>query len=474
MKTCYKTLLAALIIVSAGCSDFVDLKPPAIVRQDQYFKTQADFAAAVNGLYSGLRGYYSNFYLFAEIPSDNSEANGYNLAHADLDQLTWLSNTTTIQTLWLSSYSSIARANIILDRINAVAMDAAVKEQFKGEAKFIRALMYFNLVQLFGDIPLPLKEITTEEEAYTFGRENVEKVYQQIQADLLEAINTLPASYDPPAKGKVTKGAAMGLLGKVYVTNKQFAEGAAILKTLIESNSYTLLEKYEDIFRVDNSFNNEILFNVHYLGNGNGEGSNFSIAFAPFGSGTEITSGGNPAGSNQGTLDLFNAFEAGDNRKSVAIARYPASGDLYTRKFLDKPIAANEGNNDWPVLRYADVLLLHAEALNETGKAADAIQPLNQVRKRAGLAAIPATAQAQLRDLIQKERRVELCFEGHRWLDLLRTRQMLPVMTKYKENYKGKAYLVEYYEVDERKYRLPIPFRERSLNPALTQNEGYN
>lgn len=228
------------------------------------------------------------------------------------------------------------------------------------------------------------------------------------------------------------------------------------------------------MFRVDNSFNNEILFNVHYLGNGNSEGSNFSIAFAPFGSGTEITSGGNPAGSNQGTLDLFNAFETGDNRKNVSIARYPSSGDLYTRKFLDKPIANNEGNNDWPVLRYADVLLLYAEALNETGSSSEAVQPLNQVRKRAGLTGLTVASQAQLRELIQKERRVELCFEGHRWLDLLRTRQMLPVMTRYKENYKGKAYLVEYYEVDERKYRFPIPFRERSLNPALTQNEGYN
>jgi hypothetical protein len=474
MKTRYKILFSALVLLHSGCSDFVDLNPPTIVRQDQYFKTQSDFTAAVNGLYSSLRGYYANFYQFAELPSDNTEANGYNLASADLDQLTWLTNTSSIQSLWLNSYSTIARANIILDRIDAVTMDAVLKEQYKGEAKFVRALMYFNLVQFFGEVPLPLKEVQTEEEAYTYVRENVGKVYSQIQTDLLAAISTLPADYDAANKGKVTKGAAMGLLGKVYITNKQFAESAAILKTLVESNTYALLEKYEDVFRVDNPFNKEILFSVQYLGNGNGEGSNFSISFAPFGSGTDITSGGNPTGSNQGTLDLFNAFEAGDNRKNVAIMRYPSTGDPYTRKFLDKPIAANEGNNDWPVLRYADVLLMYAEALNETGAADGVLTPLNAVRARAGLAALPAGSQEQLRDLIQKERRVELCFEGHRWFDLLRTRQMLPVMSKYKEMYEGKAYLVEYYEVDERKYLFPIPFRERSLNPSLTQNNGYN
>lgn len=474
MKTRYKILFSVLVLLHSGCSDFVDLNPPTIVRQDQYFKTQSDFTAAVNGLYSNLRGYYANFYQLAELPSDNTEANGYNIASADLDQLTWLTNTSSIQSLWLNSYSTIARANIILDRIDAVTMDAALQEQYKGEAKFVRALMYFNLVQFFGEVPLPLKEVQTEAEAYTYARENVGKVYAQIQTDLLDAISVLPGEYNISNKGKVTKGAAMGLLGKVYITNKQFAEGAAILKTLVESGTYNLLEKYEDVFRVDNPFNQEILFSVQYLGNGNGEGSNFSISFAPFGSGTEITSGGNPAGSNQGTLDLFNAFEAGDNRKNVSIMRYPSTGDLYTRKFLDKPIAQGEGNNDWPVLRYADVLLLYAEALNETGKPAGVITPLNAVRARAGLAAIPAGGQIELRDLIQKERRVELSFEGHRWFDLLRTRQMLTVMRNYKEMYKGKVSLVEYYEVDERKYLLPIPFRERSLNPSLTQNNGYN
>lgn len=474
MKTHYKILFSALVLLHSGCSDFVDLNPPTIVRQDQYFKTQSDFTAAVNGLYSSLRGYYGNFYQFAELPSDNTEANGYNLASADLDQLTWLTNTSSIQSLWLNSYSTIARANIILDRIDAITMDGTLKEQYKGEAKFVRALMYFNLVQFFGDVPLPLKELQTEEEAYTYARENVGKVYAQIQTDLLEAISALPVDYNASNKGKVTKGAAMGLLGKVYITNKQFAEGAAILKTLVESNTYALLEKYEDVFRVDNPFNKEILFSVQYLGNGNGEGSNFSISFAPFGSGTEITSGGNPAGSNQGTLDLFNAFETGDNRKNVSIMRYPTTGDPYTRKFLDKPIANNEGNNDWPVLRYADVLLLYAEALNETGANTGVLTPLNAIRTRAGLAAFPTGSQAELRDLIQKERRVELCFEGHRWFDLLRTKQMLPVMSQYKKKYEGKAYLVEYYQVSEPKYLFPIPFRERSLNPTLTQNNGYN
>ena len=146
----------------------------------------------------------------------------------------------------------------------------------------------------------------------------------------------------------------------------------------------------------------------------------------------------------------------------------------YTLKFKDRPIAANEGKNNWPVIRYADVLLLLSEAQHETGDAAGALNSLNLVRARAGLTALNGADQDELRQAIQRERRVELCFEGHRWCDLLRTGTMLSTMRSYKEKYlRYGGYLVVNYDITDNKVLFPIPFREVSVNPGLVQNPGY-
>jgi len=472
----YKLMgMAALMLgLAQGCTDFVDLKSPTVVNRDEYFNRESDMTAAVNGMYNSLRGYYGNYFVVAEVPSDNTETNNANLAYADMDQQTWLNNNSYIQSLWLGSYSTISRANIILDKIDAVTMNDNLKKQYKGEALFVRSLMYFHLAQFFGDVPFILKEVKTEAEAYSYLREPVSKIYAQLETDLKAAAEGLPPTYTGADVGRVPKGAAQALLGKLYITTKQFDKAVPVLKAVKDDGDFELLDNYEDVFSVTKRNNREILYSVQYLGNGNGEGSSFCIRFAPFGSGTDVTTGGFAAGSNQGTEDLFNAFEAGDLRRAVAIARYPATGALYTRKFIDRPIANNEGNNNWPVLRYADVLLMYAEALNETGATGEAIKPLNEVRKRAGLEDAEDVGQIALRDLIQKERRVELCFEGHRWLDLQRTGAMLTVMRDYKEKYKGVGYLVENYDIKDRNVLYPIPFRERSLNPDLGQNLGYD
>lgn len=454
-----------------SCTDFVDLHHPAIVGQDQYYNNQSDFQAAVNGLYASLRPVYNDFYTLAELPSDNTQANDYTLGLLPLDQMTWLDNNTNIQNLWLNSYRVIGQANTILGRIDAISMDEEVRARFIAEAKFIRALMYFNLVRFFGEVPLVIKEIKTETEAYEYARESVPVIYDQIVLDLKDAIAILPAIGEVENDGMATKGAAQGLLGKVYVTQHLYAEALPLLETLIEDGHYKLLDDYEALFQASNKNNDEMLFSVQYQSNGNAEGSNFSILFAPFGSGTEITSGGNPGQVNEGTQDLWDAFEEGDHRKAVAIAKYSGTGVYYTRKFLDKPTANYEGNNNWPILRYADVKLLYAETLNELGKESNALDELNDIRTRAHLNELANLNQEQLRNSIQQERRVELCFEGHRWFDLLRTDKMVDVMSNYKE--KGVGYQVQAYEVNPYKILLPIPFRERSLNPNLTQNEGY-
>lgn len=467
---------AGLMLSLFSCSDFIDIESPTVVRQDLYFKSQADFTAAVNGAYNGLRGYYTSFYQVAEIPSDNAQANGYTLGEAPMDQLTWISSTAAIQNRWTTSYSIIARCNAVDVRIGNFEMDNALKQQYLGEVRFIRALIYFNMVQLFGDVPLVTQEITSEAEAYSYGRTPVSQVYAQIIADLESAATLLPETYNAANLGRATKAAAQSLLGKVYVTNKQFDKAEPLLQQVVDSGKHKLLDKYADVFEINNKNNAEMVFAVQYLGGtGFAEGSNFSILFAPFGSGTQVTSGGQPQGANSGTLDLFNAFEAGDLRKAVSIELWPSADSMYyTKKFLDKPVASNEGKNDWPVMRYSDVLLLLSESMNENGKPTVALPYINQVRTRAGLPALTLSDQASLRNAIAKERRVELCFEGHRWFDLLRTGTMVQTMEAYKQKYlRSGGYLVENYEIAPHKALLPVPFRELSLNPALGQNNGY-
>ncbi|WP_338869178.1 RagB/SusD family nutrient uptake outer membrane protein [Spirosoma sp. SC4-14] len=471
-------LLAAVLLVTAsGCSEnYLNLSPPTTIPVAEYFKTQSDINAALNGAYGGLRGYYGTFYVMAEVPTDNTESNSRADSFiGDFDRYSWVVNNGTISDRWSSSYDIISRCNILIEKSEAVTMDAALKARYQAEAKFLRALMYFNLVRFFGDVPIVLTEIKTEAEAYTYNREPVTKVYAQIEKDLLEAATVLPVSYTGTDVGRATKGAAQALLGSMYLTSKQFDKAVTKLNEVISANTYKLLPVYEDVFRANNGNNAEIVFSVQYTRTGNKEGSNFSIDFAPTGAGSDIVTGGNPASLNQGTLDLFNAFEPGDLRKNVSIQQFTGGNmPYYTRKFLDQPPTANESDNDWPVIRYSDVLLMYAEALNETGNTTDALTPLNQVRSRAGLPAKTDLSQADFRLAVEQERRVELCFEGHRWFDLIRTGRLVPVITAYIAKYRTSGgYQVGNYQFNANKALYPIPFRETSLNPNLTQNPGY-
>lgn len=472
-----KGVLIASTLLAGGCGEeFVELSSPTAVRQDQYFTSADDIRAALNGSYGGLRSYYDNFYIMAEVPSDNVEANlATDISVGDFDRFSWQPTNGTVNNRWSASYTIISNSNILLEKIEPVAMDEALKERYKAEAKFLRALMYFNLVRFFGDVPLVLTEIKSEPEAYSYNREPVSNVYAQIEKDLQEAATVLPVRYTGSDAGMATSGAAKSLLGKAYLTNKQYSQAATILKEVIDANVYQLLPVYADVFRANNGNNAEIIFSVQYTRSGSKEGSNFAISFAPQGSNNEIVTGGSPGGLNQGTLDLFNAFEGGDLRKDVSIQRYTGgSRPYYTRKFIDQPPTTFEGDNDWPVLRYSDVLLLYAEALNAVEQTTEAEKYLNQVRKRAGLAPKTGLPQSDFQLAIEQERRLELCFEGHRWFDLVRTGRMTEVMNAYITRYRTTGgYLVGNYQLTPNKVLYPVPFRELSLNTNLGQNPGY-
>jgi len=479
-----------LTLVSCKKS-FIELTPKTYISESQFFQTAADYKQAVVGAYSPLQSLYSDAYVMGEMRSDNATyfaspglqggqfTDKYNVSgFADNSQ------TGEIYNKYVNCYNGIAKTNAILDRIDNSSIDAADKSNLKGQAQFLRAFYYFELVQYYGGVPLHLKEVTTVSQT-NLPRSSADDVYKQIIADATSAASLLPQTQ--ATLGMVTKGSAETLLGYVYMTQKNYAAAETAL-TAVTGLGYSLLPSYASIFDPANKNNAESIFEIQYLAGPQGLSSSFAFQFAPnidniiniLGvSGNNQTTGG----WDKPTPDLIAAYEPGDKRKTASIGFSYVDGngktvnDVYVIKYTHPPysVFGNTGD-DWMVYRYADVLLLLAECLNEEGKSGQAIPYLNEVRARAGLAATTATNQADLRTAIAHERRVELAFENHRWLDLVRTGQAVSVMTAFGSKIKQQEpYIpvISYQTINNDKLIFPIPLSELQINPLLTQNPGY-
>ncbi|KLT66524.1 RagB/SusD family nutrient uptake outer membrane protein [Pedobacter sp. BMA] len=472
LTICSISMLLLSVVITSCKKSFVELTPKGIIPVSTFYNTEVDIKSALTGAYSSLRPIYNEQYGFGEIPSDNTQTYGESeVLYGEQDKLTWTSRSTNLQNAWTRFYATIAYANIVLDHVNTPTMTAANRNSYIGQAKFLRALMYFNLVRMFGGVPLVLNEITSESQAYSYNRVTAEAVYAQIEKDLTEAAAVLPASYTGTDIGRATSIAANALLGKVYMFEKKFTQAEPILAGVV-ATAGTLLP-YDQVFGLGKDNNRDIIFSVQYLGGGFGEGNTFARNFVPQPSGTTITAvTGNS--NNIGTPDLYNSFESGDNRLNTAIGVF-SSGTLvyyYAKKFIYQSVGANsEGDNDWPVLRYADIVLLYAEVLNENNKTTEALTQLNLVRTRSNLAPKSGLSQADARTTIYHERRIELCFEGERWFDLIRWGIMVPTMTAHKTNYPPINGQIG--NIVSTLALYPIPNREIQLNNKLTQNPGY-
>ena len=477
----YISLLIAFMISSCS-EEFLDLKPISSATSDNFYRTADDIKNAVNGAYAGLQsgGITGNSYIYGDIASDNTVAvaSGSVTDQDEFDRFYIKTTNPYILGTWNDSYTVIARFNTILDKIDAVTMDGALKARYVAEVKFLRALVYFNLVRTFGDVPLVLKSITNSDEGYSYSRNPKTEVYTQIEKDLSEAETVLPAAYTGADIGRATKGAAKALLGKVYLTEKKYAPAVAKLKEVIDLGVYTLLPNYADVFRVANKNNKESVFDVQYKSGGSGEGNPWPNSFAPQNSGNAVIAFGGD-GNNQPTNDLISAYEPGDLRKdaSLAVSYVNAAGqvipDKFVKKYFDVPVAKNDNGNNIPVIRYADVLLMYAESLNEVSFQAngDAFTYLNMIRTRAGLAkktATEITSQASFRLAMEQERRVEFAFEGQRWFDLVRTGRAVEVLNSKKDQIRIVTPLTENNLV------FPIPQSQIDINKEkIRQNTGY-
>lgn len=486
-----KIFTVGLVLVGASScqKSFLELTPQTSVTGVNFFLTEDDFTKAVTGTYRPLQALYNDAYVMGEMRSDNtyylfntSNRGGQIVEKENINTFTDVATNGYIYNKYINNYSGIAKANAVLQRIDAAAISATAKSNLKGQAEFLRAFYYFDLVQYFGGVPLHLKEVSTVAET-ALPRSSAADVYKQILADATDAAALLPKTQS--IKGQATQGAANMLLGYVYMTLKQYPDAEKVLKD-VTTLGYSLLPDYASVFDPTNKNNAESIFEVQYLQGTQGVQSNFAYQFAPGVTDTKNITGQTGNSQNIGdwnipTSDLIAAYEPGDKRKAASIATgyvNPAGVTVaqpFVIKYLHPHAQFNNTNDNWPVYRYADVLLLLAECLNEQNKSAEAIPYLNQVRARAGLAASTASSQADLRAAIAKERRVELAFENHRWLDLVRSGQAIPVLTAYGAKQKAiRPYLTgNVYTVTQDKLIFAIPQNELLINKLLTQNPGY-
>ncbi len=500
MKNISINLFATIIVLSTlSCKkDFLDKTDPTRISTNLFYKDAKQVQQAVDGVYGTLQPIINGQWLYNELPSDNTTIDfnpgdrGPAASTETFEFYNWNAGTVNLNGMYISYYNAIYNANNTLFKMQGAGLSDSLNAVYEGQLKFIRAYLYFELTQYFGDVVLITEPLDKPSDAYNYLREPQANVYTQIETDLKDAAAALPVSYPSTDIGRVTKGAALSLLGKVYLTKKQYPEAVSTLSQVL-SLGYSLVPNYADVFDPQKKNGPESVFEIQYQGgNDLGEWSSFIYTFAPRASAGAVTGWpqSNPGGWNIPTTDLINSYETGDARKNASVGLdfiSPITGDTvpYIKKYDHPHTIYGRTDDNWPVLRYADVLLMLAEAINEqSGPTSESYTYINQVRSRAGLAPLSGLGQQDFREKVAHERRIELAFENWRWFDLKRTmtnEQLANFLNAYGAKEKanptvgrqGIPYTNTDYVFDAYKALYPIPDNELLINNQLTQNPGY-
>jgi hypothetical protein len=492
-----KIFLAAIAagVLFTGCVD-LDLSPASSINKGDFYKTESDALTAVNGIYaeltppSGFYGMYNNQTVYlGDLASEYVKAGANtNSAHIrEISNFTISSNNDFMRTAWSEAYTGINRANIVIDNLaenQSIAPEA--KDRLVNEAKFLRALFYFNIVRWWGDAPLVLHDGDGE----GLARTPADEVYAQIVADL-EAATALPQTFHQ--EGRATGGAALATLSKVYLTWAQTdspegkAKSAEFYRKAIDyadrviaSNNYRLAEKFSDNFVVDKKNGVEHIFSVQHANSNNVTGH---CTFAMGWSDSEPVLIVND-------VKFYEEMDDADQRKDGSFAKSlwnPNTNSRFTfkiplfRKYID---TLNFDKTQWggynmnnAYIRYAEILLIKAEAENElNGPVAEAFDAINRIRRRAYRLPLDASSpydysgltKEQFREKLQAERWLEFVLEGQHWFDLVRWRKLIQTI---KENTDETD--LKHQNISAKHYRYPLPQQQLNLNPNLTQNWGY-
>lgn len=447
-----------------SCGDsFFDLEPASSVTIDKVYKTASDYNVAVIGCYAKLQSQVNFYTECCEYRSDNLSLGAPTAGtqdRYDIDHFTEKPSNGILSSYWANFNNNIYRCNLLLDQIDGANFAENLKKQYKGEAMFIRALNYFNMYRIWGGVPAT-KHVVSAAEALKVARYSDEQMFDLIAGDLKEIVdnNYLPETYSSADMGRATSGAAKALLGKVYLTFHKWTEAKDILSQLI--GKYQLVSPIAQVFDVDNKNNNEIIFAVHFNKEIEGEGHSYWYNLT------------NASDDTNQTSSLLNTFPTGDARKDLITYVQVEKNVRLMNKFYDtKSPTFKTVGNDQILLRYADVLLMYAEALNEiqydASEGSLALKYLNAVRQRAGISNLTVKqlpTQEKFRKGILVERQREFPYEGQRWFDLVRMGFAKSVMA---EN-----------GVEIKDYQLLFPIPQQEIEKVgdksiLWQNPGYD
>lgn len=454
--------LATLLMTSCGDS-FFDLEPASSVTIDKVYKTASDYNVAVIGCYAKLQSQVNFYTECCEYRSDNLSLGAPTAGtqdRYDIDHFTEKPSNGILSSYWANFNNNVYRCNLLLDQIDGANFAENLKKQYKGEAMFIRALNYFNMYRIWGGVPAT-KHVVSAAEALKVARYSDEQMFDLIAGDLKEIVdnNYLPETYSSADMGRATSGAAKALLGKVYLTFHKWTEAKDILSQLI--GKYQLVSPIAQVFDVDNKNNNEIIFAVHFNKEIEGEGHSYWYNLT------------NASDDTNQTSSLLNTFPTGDARKDLITYVQVEKNVRLMNKFYDtKSPTFKTVGNDQILLRYADVLLMYAEALNEiqydASEGSLALKYLNAVRQRAGISNLTVKqlpTQEKFRKGILVERQREFPYEGQRWFDLVRMGFAKSVMAE------------NGVEIKDHQLLFPIPQQEIEKvgdKSILWQNPGYD
>ncbi|MFD0763251.1 RagB/SusD family nutrient uptake outer membrane protein [Mucilaginibacter lutimaris] len=512
-KTIYTTLL---ILALVSCKkDTLNLVPQTQLSSGSFYKDAAQFNQALTGAYTYLRGIAFMGIYMDEMRSDNTFFTFYSAdrgtgtsaeAYAEfIDNGTTSQEPNTPGNRYGNAYSGIAAVNTILTQLNNSSLSSAEKNQITGEALFLRAFYYYDLVTHYGGVPLQLEQVTDVDGAF-MPRSTADEVYKQIIGDLTSAMPNLPVAKTFPQTGRATQGAAKMLLAYAYMSEptREYQKAEAALIDITKMN-YSLLPDYTSVFDLSNKNSQESIFEVQYKMGNDGQQSDFAWRFIPKSSsaklliGIDVSNGGGSlrsGGWNVPTQELVDSYENGDKRlpASIGVVEGTLASEILTptavkspvgytptagvnfyyfvKKYLHPPYQVDWNTDDnFPVYRYSGALLLLAECLVAEGKAGEALPYLNRVRARAGLQALTVAN----KESVANEMRHELAFENHRWTDLIRNGMAIDALKAKGQRLKAiNGWLLPgTFNVTQERLIYAIPFRELQINNKLTQNPGY-
>lgn len=512
-----------LMMALSACSKIIDLNPESNVTVENFYKNYDEVNTALTGCYNGLQKPLETEWMLTELRSDISKQGSpgstanTNIELNNLNTYQQNASQSGVYDYWLNTYKNIRSANYVLRSLGVTYANGQTsftgkptadlsdeqRNRMAGEALFIRAYHYFNLVRLFGGVFI-LTEPKAPAQLKQINRSSVADCYALITADLKAAEAWLPVkTYTQEAatdRGRANVWAAKALLAKVFLTTEKKSEALLLLNSIITQSGYDLLPSYADVFSITNEVNKEILFTVRYKAGGLGLGNYMANSFAALNSGSAIVNG-NGSGLNYPTINLEGKYIVPatgfkDARKEVNIGRYNQLS--YVKKFVSPVVLKNDAENDFPVLRFSDVLLMKAEA---EGFSSTSVELINKVRQRSGAGAYPGTGNfnsafylypasgaeaitdANFLDKLLNERRIEFAFENQRYFDIVRTGQFSALMdayyeAEYDEHYKRFNPALTLAELKTNKGirpLLPIPQKELDTNNEIEikQNDGY-